>query len=315
MYDDNINNNAMSPGRYQIANGATVYDAAGEKVGTVAEYDPQAGYMLVEKGWLFHKDIYIPLDAITNSDDNGIYLQLYKDDLKQDRFGSPPVASASTTSTTYGTTEPGMVNTGGSTYVNDTGTNAADYTGPATGVTNDAGYAATGTGAAYDTTRTVDTTDTTGATDWDRSGQPIGQTSQAEDIRIPVREEELVVGKERQEAGHVHVHKEVIEEPANVNVPLRREHVSVERAPYSGDVTTDADAFKETDIDVPVMGEKAVVGKRVKGAEEVRIHKDVIDDNQQVSDTVRKERVVVDDQTQPDQTYTERQGYTDRTKR
>jgi len=45
---------------------------------------------------------------------------------------------------------------------------------------------------------------------------------------------------------------------------------------------------------VPVMGEEAVVGKRLREVEEVRLHKDTTQEQQQVTDTVRKERVVVD---------------------
>ena len=114
------------------------------------------------------------------------------------------------------------------------------------------------------------------------------------DVRIPVREEELVVGTQVQEEGRVHVHKDVVAEQQTVTVPLQQERVTVERVPLSGNAST-ADAFTEQDIEVPVMGEQAVVGKQVKGVEEVRIHKDVVGQQEQVSGTVRKERVVVDD--------------------
>jgi len=85
----------------------------------------------------------------------------------------------------------------------------------------------------------------------------------------------------------------VVTEEQSVNVPLQRERVTVERRPFSGDVDSE-DLFDKADIDVPVMGEKAVVGKRVRGVEEVSVHKDVVTDDDQVGDTVRKERVTVD---------------------
>lgn len=117
----------------------------------------------------------------------------------------------------------------------------------------------------------------------------------AGDVRVPVREEELEVGKRRVEEGRVHIHKDVVEEPETVNVELQREQVRVERVPFSGDRTgTGGDAFTERDIDVPVMGEEAVIEKRVQGVEEVRIHKDVRSESERVTDTVRKERVTVD---------------------
>lgn len=229
----------------QIAVGATVYDAAGEKIGTIAEYDPQAGYLLVEKGWLFRKDIYIPMSAITRIDENGVYLQFYKDDLQGDRYASPPVAST----------------TGG------------------------AAPMASATAAG-----TLDTVD--------RQTTSMDQA----DIRVPVREEELIVGKQQQELGRVHIHKDVEEVPEAADVTLRREQVTVDRVPYSGDPTKDADLFQDRDIDVPVMAEQAVAAKRVQGVEEVRVHKDVVEEEEQVTATVRKERVTVDgvdDQDQP----------------
>ena len=116
------------------------------------------------------------------------------------------------------------------------------------------------------------------------------------DVRIPVREEELIVGTQVREEGRVHVHKDVVAEQQTVTVPLQQERVTVERVPLSGGVSA-ADAFTEQDLEVPVMGEQAVVGKQVRGVEEVRIRKDVVGQQEQVSGTVRKERVVVDDAT------------------
>src|SRR5439155_21708884 len=96
--------------------------------------------------------------------------------------------------------------------------------------------------------------------------------------------------------GRVHLHKDVVAEQQTVNVPLQQERVTVERVPVSGqvDATTVRDAFTEQDLDVPVMGEEAVVGKQVRAVEEVRLRKDAGTETEQVSDTVRKERVTVD---------------------
>ena len=45
--------------------------------------------------------------------------------------------------------------------------------------------------------------------------------------------------------------------------------------------------------------EEAVVEKRVRAAEEVRLHKDVVTDQQQVSDTVRREEARVETEGTP----------------
>jgi uncharacterized protein (TIGR02271 family) len=69
-----------------------VYDTTGEKVGTLRAYNPQGGYLLVAKGWLFPKDLYIPLAAVQGTDAAGdVHLGLRKDDLQDDRYDSPPV--------------------------------------------------------------------------------------------------------------------------------------------------------------------------------------------------------------------------------
>ena len=113
-------------------------------------------------------------------------------------------------------------------------------------------------------------------------------------IRVPVREEELVVGKQVEEQARIHVHKDVVSEQQTVSVPLQQERVTVERVAYTGDAAASGDALVGRDIDMPVMGEQAVVGKQVKGVEEVVIHKDMATEQQRVTDSVRKERVILD---------------------
>lgn len=116
-----------------------------------------------------------------------------------------------------------------------------------------------------------------------------------DDIRVPVYEEELLVGKRQEQVGDVHLSKEVVTEQESVPVTLRHEEVTVERVPITGQASQ-ADlqnAFQDQGIDVPMMGEEAVVGKPVREVEEVRLHKQASEEQQQVSDTVRRERVVV----------------------
>ncbi len=122
-----------------------------------------------------------------------------------------------------------------------------------------------------------------------RQNQPTAQTG---DINVPVYEEELVAGKRQEQVGDVRLHKDVVTEQETVPVTLRREEVTVERVPMSGQANQ-ADLQNE-DIDVPVMGEEAIVGKQVHETEEVRLHKQGVTEQQQVSDTVRRERVTVD---------------------
>jgi len=236
----------------QFYEGATVTDMAGEKIGTLHAYDPQGGYITVQKGFLFHKDLYIPVSAVQNTDaDGNVQLSLYKDDLQGDRYDNPP-------------------------------------TGGTGGMVNDDSYAQT---------ETMTDTTTTRARQTMPAPRQAQATTRADDtINVPVYEEELTVGKRQEQIGDVRLHKEVVTEQESIPVTLRHEEVTVERVPFTGQANQ-ADvknAFQNQDIDVPVMGEEAVVGKQLHETEEVRLHKQATDEQRQVSDTVRKERVVVE---------------------
>jgi uncharacterized protein (TIGR02271 family) len=239
MYNDQNQGMTNDTMGQQFVEGTPVFDAGGEKVGTVSEHNVQGGYLVVHKGWLFPKDVYVPLNVIQSNNADGIYLSMYKDDLANQNWDNPPI--------------------GGSDVVGTANMNAVDTT-----ATN------------YTQTAQANVTDT-------------------EDIRVPVMEEELVVGKQEQEIGRVHLHKDVVAEQETITEPVTREQVYVERVPVQGNATdVGVDAFTEKDIDVPVMGEELVAGKRAVVTEEVRLHKQDITEQEQVTDTVRKERVIVE---------------------
>jgi hypothetical protein len=73
-----------------IVNGMTVYGINGEKLGTVRNYDPHVGYLDIQKGWLFHKDFYVPMTTVQSVTGDGLTLQLTHQDLDNDRYTSPP---------------------------------------------------------------------------------------------------------------------------------------------------------------------------------------------------------------------------------
>jgi uncharacterized protein (TIGR02271 family) len=60
-----------------IITGAEVFGADGDKVGTVAAVYP--GYIVVEKGFFFPTDYYIPMSAVASYDNDQVYLNLAKD--------------------------------------------------------------------------------------------------------------------------------------------------------------------------------------------------------------------------------------------
>jgi hypothetical protein len=74
----------------QIVEGMTVFDAAGDKVGKLDTFNPEGGFLDIRKGWLFPKDIYVPLRAVARTDADGIYLGLYKEDLERAEYAPAP---------------------------------------------------------------------------------------------------------------------------------------------------------------------------------------------------------------------------------
>jgi len=130
-----------------------------------------------------------------------------------------------------------------------------------------------------------------------RLPHPAESAGQAdEDIGAPVVEEDLVAVKRGEEESRVHPHKDVMQGQQTISVPVTREEVIIERTSASGDYTANvAGSFKKRDIEVPMMGEELVADKRAHVVEEVRLRKDVVTENEQISDIARKERVVVED--------------------
>lgn len=105
MLDKTANTSGMESklaGR-SIPEGTTVYDAGGDKVGTVSEHNTQGGYLVVHKGRLVPKDVYVPLNAIGGADADGVYLHMYKDDLKNQNWDNPPAGAATLTGSPRGT--------------------------------------------------------------------------------------------------------------------------------------------------------------------------------------------------------------------
>jgi len=124
------------------------------------------------------------------------------------------------------------------------------------------------------------------------------RTAAEGEIRVPIVEERLNVGKAPVETGEVEIRKEVVTEQVNVPVELRREEVTVNRVDVpdrplqAGDLDN---AFDEGTIRVPVRGEEVVAQKEAVVTGEVVINREQTADRQTVSDTIRREEVDVDE--------------------
>lgn len=113
---------------------------------------------------------------------------------------------------------------------------------------------------------------------------------------VTTHEEELQAQKTPRQAGEVSVRKEVVEETETIEVPVTREEVHVERRPASGQATTGEATIEDEEVRIPVMEEEIEVRKVARPVEEVTITKEEVRDTEQVSGTVRKERVEVEDE-------------------
>ena len=109
-------------------------------------------------------------------------------------------------------------------------------------------------------------------------------------------EEELRAGTREREAGALNVRKRVRTDREQISVPTRHEEVSVERVPVEGREASEAE-IGEDEVVMPVTEEEVVVEKRPVVKEELRIPKDVVEDEEVVEEDVRKEEVDVEDAT------------------
>ncbi len=125
-----------------------------------------------------------------------------------------------------------------------------------------------------------------------------GTTSDLEDeLRVQRSEEELRAGTREREAGSVKVRKRVRNYRERLEVPIRREEVSVERVPASGEASEAQIGAEE--VSVPVVEEEVVVQKKPVAKEEIRVRKDVVHERQIVEGDVRREEVEIEDDTRP----------------
>ncbi|WP_110926468.1 YsnF/AvaK domain-containing protein [Bacillus massiliglaciei] len=157
---------------------------------------------------------------------------------------------------------------------------------PLTGVSGTAGEADTSVGD-YGVTET-------------RAGNPLesdnANLDTVEENSMKLREEVLDVDKDQVKTGEVRVEKEVTTEEKNIDVPVSRDEVYVERRPVNEeDGTTEPVDGNET-IKVPIVEEQVEVTKKPVVTEEVVIGKRKVQDTEHISETLKKEDAHVDEE-------------------
>ena len=110
-------------------------------------------------------------------------------------------------------------------------------------------------------------------------------------------EEELRIGKVRRPSGLVRLRKHIVQEQVSTTVPVEREQVRVEREPITEanmGKAMDGPALSEEEHEVTLTEEQVVVDKEVVPKERIRLDKDVVVEEQQVSETVAREEIEVE---------------------
>jgi uncharacterized protein (TIGR02271 family) len=125
--------------------------------------------------------------------------------------------------------------------------------------------------------------------------QPGSDLEDEDELRVQRSEEELLAGTREREVGSVNVRKRVRTDRERLVVPTRREEISVERVPVSGEASEAQIGADE--VSVPVVEDEVVVQKKPVAKEEIRIRKDVVHEQQIIEEGVRREEVDIEDDT------------------
>jgi uncharacterized protein (TIGR02271 family) len=107
-------------------------------------------------------------------------------------------------------------------------------------------------------------------------------------------EERLTVGKETVPTGRARLRKHVVTEQRNITVPVQREEVTLEREPITNgnvDEALSGPELTESEHEVTLQEERVVVDKETVPVERVRLDKNTVTDQQNVSEEVAHEEV------------------------
>jgi uncharacterized protein (TIGR02271 family) len=121
------------------------------------------------------------------------------------------------------------------------------------------------------------------------------QPGEADEVVVPVVEEEVKVGKRTVESGRVRVTKVVHEREEVIDQPLFKTNVVVQRVPVNQYVEQAPTVREEGDtLIIPMVEEVIVVQKRLLVREELRITKQQVETHEPQRVTVRREEAKID---------------------
>ncbi len=123
-----------------------------------------------------------------------------------------------------------------------------------------------------------------------------GQTTrEGENITVPVVAEKLTAGVRETEAGKFRLSKRVVEEQKTIDVPVEHEEVRItQTAVNRRPATAEEMAMMDRDIEVPLREQEVVTSKEARVTGEVQVRKEMTQETERVTDTVRREEVHVE---------------------
>src|SRR3954451_13860969 len=281
--------------------GADVYDADGTKIGTASEVflDDQSGqpeWVTVKTGLFGTKETFVPIREADLTGD-GLRVPVSKAQVKDapkiDTDGHLSPEEEQELYRYYGVGDTGT--TGRHADVDSTLTDTSrttTNTGMGAGMTDPTGDTTANTTAGYNDTSYDDRTDRNqhGTKGHDTSGPTT-------DDAMTLSEERVNVGTQQVEPGRARLRKYVVTENVTETVPVSHEEVRVQREPITDanvGSALDGPAISEEEHEVTLHAERPVVEKEAVPVERVRLDTETVTEQQQVSETVRKEQVDTD---------------------
>ena len=113
-----------------------------------------------------------------------------------------------------------------------------------------------------------------------------------DDAKLLLRKENLDITKSRVQKGEVEFGKEIIEEKKEVDIPVSREEVVIERRTLNNEASDSPITSGET-MRIPVSEEIVNVNKNTVVTGEISAHKRSIEDKKHVDETLKREEAII----------------------
>lgn len=280
--------------------GHHVYDADGNKIGTAgsvyfSETSGAPEWVTVKTGLFGTKESFVPLKG-AGTDADGVHVAVRKDQVKDaPRIDEDGHLSDTETAELYrhygltpGTMAPGAMAPGAGRTGTDRGA-VPPQTGHDTPGRQAAPAGQSAGQPAAQPAPQAGAPATQAARDRGRDGQDARHQS------VLRSEEQLRAGVETVESGRVRLRKRVVTAQQQITVPVRREEVRVTREPVKpGETPADA-RMGEEELEVVLHEERPVVTKETVAVERISLDTETIQENREVTDTVRHEEIDIDD--------------------